>query len=166
MGAMIDMSEKAFGWNLGQIVKDAREQAGRGRDDVTRMLRSDIGPHALRSYELGNRHVTVWRLVEIAQCLGGATASEMVAEAEIKTPGLTNTPISVTVVQVMNDGTDGFEQVHQWASKRYKDGARVLTLSPDTVREMAAVMGLSHALLSVYLFEVGGKEFASCRHWE
>lgn len=152
---MAEIGERTFLRALGEVLKKARESRGWDRDQLARMLRSHIEPRTVASYEYGSRHMTVWRMVEIAHCLD-STAARLVGEAESKVPGLSNVPICVSVQRIMNDDTDGFEPVHQWARNRFREGARELLLSPDTVREMAAVVGLSHPLLTVYLFEVGG----------
>lgn len=161
MDAAQDVTDRAFARILGQEIRRAREERGWTRVQLVEQLPSGIGDRTLLSYEHGIRHLTVVRFVEISRVLGVA-ASDLLARALEKAWDLNAFSIRVNLRAVLRDEKDGFEAVRNWAKKRLESNPSTeVLLPPVTIRELALVLGFSHAALAGYLTEFATQDRAA-----
>lgn len=147
-----DISDRILAKILGQELRQLREAKGWSRVDLVRRLPSRIGDRTLLSYEHGVRGLSVNRLIEICRVLG-VGAGEFLDRVVEKARDLRAFSFRVDLRAVLRDQRAEFESVRFWATTRLDEGDTSVTLAPVTVREMAAVLGISHTTLAAYLVE-------------
>lgn len=153
MNPQRDVSDKALAKVLGQEIRREREARGWTRAELAEQLPSGIGERTLLSYEHGIRALSVVRLVEICRALGAATG-ELLDRALEKARDLRAFSLRVDLRALLRDHGPEFSAVHTWARNRLDDNPTPeVHLTPATVREMAAIIGLSHIDLADYLFK-------------
>lgn len=139
---------------LGDGLRQAREKRGWKRDELASRLSSDISETAIRSYELGYRHVTAMRLIEICEALG-VSAAEIIDDVCMHANALTVIPIQVNLRQVAKSTSEPHDSVRQWAKGRLRTDPSTgsVLLGPSAVRELSPAFGLTHMELAAFLFE-------------
>jgi hypothetical protein len=104
------------------------------------------------SYEHGTRQLTVLRLLELAEVLE-VPASVIVTQALQRARlCLRNVTVRVDLRRVLENTSVHYRPLVPWARNRLPgsvDG--VVEVSPEGVRELAAVIGRSHGEMSAYL---------------
>lgn len=133
---------------LGQELQLVRETRGWSRAEMVARLPFDISRRTLNSYELGDSYHSVVRLVEMCRLLRVYAPDVLgmaLQRAEIK-PRY----VYVEVRQVLRAD---HERVRQWAENRYSGdpGTEIVRLTPETIREMAALADMSWSALTGYL---------------
>jgi transcriptional regulator with XRE-family HTH domain len=153
MDAAQDDEDRTFARVLGQELRTARETKGLTRLQLVAQLPSGIGDRTLLTYEHGIRQLTVSRFVEICRALGVA-ASEILDRALEKARDLRAFSLRVNLTAVLRDQRDELAPVRSWAQRRIEDSPTTeVLLSPAVVRELAAALGFTHAVLARYLVE-------------
>lgn len=161
MNAAQDDSDRAFARILGQEIRRVREERGWTRADLVKQLPSGIGDRALLSYEHGTRALTIARFLEICRALGVA-AAEVLDNSLEKARDLRAFSLRVDLRAVLRDQRAEFEAVRLWARRRLEGNPNAeVQLAPVTVREMAALLGFSHATLAGYLIEFTADELSA-----
>ena len=147
-----EVTASAIARALGEELRRAREARGWSRALFVKRLPSKIGDRTLLAYEHGLRQLTVLRLLELSQGLG-VPASVIVAQALQRARlFLQNITVRVDLRQVLQDTNVHYRPLVPWARNRLQgspDG--VIEVTPDGVRELAAVMGRTHREMSTYL---------------
>jgi transcriptional regulator with XRE-family HTH domain len=147
-----EVTASAIGRALGDELRRAREARGWSRAAFVKRLPSRIGDRTLLSYEHGMRQLTVLRLLELSQGLG-VPASVIVAQALQRARlYLDNLVVRVDLRQVLQDTNVHYRPLVPWARNRLQgspDG--VIEVSPDGIRELAAVIGRTQREMAVYL---------------
>jgi hypothetical protein len=116
-------------------------------------LPSGIHFRTLGAYELGYRHFSVIKFIEICQILG-VSASEMLDQVEARMQvDLQIGPLRIDLHAVVQDGNPALEPLRTWARNRLDSGRpeHVVTVEPDLVGEMAAFCGLTGQGLATHL---------------
>lgn len=138
---------------LGHEIRRTREAKGWTRLQLVKQLPSGIGDRTLLTYEHGIRHMTVARLVEVCRVLE-VSATVILHRAMEKAGALQGLSFKVNLQELLQDQQPGFEQVRRWAAIRLRETSNAeLTIAAATVREMAAVLGMTHRQLAAYLVE-------------
>jgi transcriptional regulator with XRE-family HTH domain len=150
----IDVVNRTISQVVGRLLRQLRESRGLTRPELAWRLPSRITEHTLLTYEHGIRHLTFVRLVELCSALG-APAPEVV-QATLQQAGvdLELLSIRVNLRAVIGDENIEYESVQRWAANRLAEdpeGSGIVRLTPDTVREMAAIVGCPHQALVSYL---------------
>ncbi len=170
--------DRAIARALGVELRRTRIAHDWSRDQFVARLRSGIGYRTLVSYELGQRQLTVARLVELAGELD-TTAPELLGRALLAAQiELSNLVLRIDLRRLLADthtnpqtgtsaGTsadvgDRFGPIAQWARNRLIEQSRgVVELPPFAVREMAALIGCAHADLARHLTQFSPDVLAS-----
>lgn len=149
---------------LGEELRRAREAQGCSRARFVRRLPSEIGDRTLLAYEHGSRHMSVLRLVELAEGLR-VPASVLVGQALQRARlSLQNLVLRVDLRKLLEDRNVHYRPLLQWARNRFKDSVNgVVEVTPTGLRELAAYLGRTPEELSTYLSrftpdEVGEEE--------
>jgi transcriptional regulator with XRE-family HTH domain len=147
-----EVTASAIARALGDELRRAREARGWSRAQFVKGLPSQIGDRTLLAYEHGLRQLTVLRLLELSQGLE-VPASVIVAQALQRARlYLQNITMRVDLRQVLQNTNVHYRPLVPWARNRLHDSADgVIEVSPDGVRELAAVMGRTHREMSTYL---------------
>jgi transcriptional regulator with XRE-family HTH domain len=147
-----EVTAKAVARALGEELRRVREARGWSRAALVKRLPSGIGDRTLLAYEHGVRQMTLLRLLELAQALE-VPASVIVAQALQRARlYLQNITMRVDLRQVLEQTNVHYRPLVPWARNRLHgvpDG--VVEVSPEGVRELAAVMGRTHREMSAYL---------------
>lgn len=155
---MDHLTDRGFATFLGLAVRRARESRGLTRAQLVEKLPSGIGDRTLLSYEHGVRFLSVVRFVEICRAIG-VPADEVLGRASAMADDVRNLSLRVNLRALLRDEDDRFEAVRLWADRRLDETATpVLLVEPAALREMAAVIGVSHEVLAGYLAEFITKE--------
>jgi transcriptional regulator with XRE-family HTH domain len=158
-GEQGEISDKQFARVLGQEIRRAREARGWSRAQLVAQLPSGIGDRTLLSYEHGIRALSVARFIEICGALGVA-ATDILGSALEKARDLRAFSLRVDLRAILRDERPELAPVRLWARNRLEeDPATEVLLAPVTVREMAAVFGISHATLAGYLIEFTAEDW-------
>ena len=147
-----DVAERAISRAVGEELRRAREAKGWSRAQLVGMLPSGIGDRTLLSYEHGTRHLTVLRLVELSRALGVASPGLLNQAMQRSRLHLQNLALQVDVRQMLDDGSDTFRPMRQWALNKlidHPDG--IVEVAPASVRELATFVGYTHRDLANYL---------------
>lgn len=137
---------------LGEELRRAREARGWSRAFFVKRLPSKIGDRTLLAYEHGLRQITMLRLLELSQGLE-VPASVIVAQALQRARlYVQNITVRVDLRQVLQNTNVHYRPLVPWARNRLQGSADgVIEVSPDGIRELAAVIGRSHREMSIYL---------------
>ncbi len=149
----IEESEKIIARAIGEELRHVRETIGWSRAQFVARLPSGIGDRTIMAYEHGLRQLTVSRLIELCRALGvGAPTllGQALQKAQIY---LQNLVLQVDLHLLLDDTTDKFHPMFQWARNRLRQRPEegVVELSPSVVRELATFLGYTHDDLAGYL---------------
>lgn len=150
--ASSEASEKAISRAIGEELRRAREACGWSRLQFVARLPSGIGDRTLLSYEHGTRHLTVLRFIEICQALGFAAPTLLNQALQRARIHLSNLVLRIDLRFLLNDRSDKFRPMHQWARNKlneFPDGA--VELPPASVRELATFVGCGYEELAGWL---------------
>lgn len=149
----IDESEKIIARAIGEELRRARETGGWSRAQLVTRLPSGIGDRTLMAYEHGLRQLTVSRLIELCRALGVGAPSLLGQALQKAQIYLQNLVLQVDLHLLLDDSTDKFRPMFQWARNRLhqRPEEEVVELSPSAVRELAAFLGCTHDDLAGYL---------------
>jgi transcriptional regulator with XRE-family HTH domain len=147
-----EVTSAAIARALGDELRRAREAHGWSRAQLVELLPSGIGERTLLSYEYGVRHLTIIRLLELAQALR-LPASVLLAEALQRARiYLQNLVLRVDLRHLLRDTNMHYRPLSQWARNRLNDTSNgVIEVTPSGLRELAAFLGRTPAELSNYL---------------
>jgi transcriptional regulator with XRE-family HTH domain len=113
-----DPSEEAISRAIGEELRRARETHGWSRLQLVTLLPSGIGDRTLLSYEHGTRHLTALRLIEICQALGVDAPTLLNQALQRARIHLTNLVLRIDLRFLLNDRSERFRPMHQWARNR------------------------------------------------
>jgi len=139
---------------LGSELRRIREAHGWTRVEFVNRLRSRISDQTLWSYEHGQRNCTVVRLIELCRVL--RVSAPEVLQTALQRSGIDVEALSLRVDlrAVVRDKSSEYKPILLWAKNRLASepgSAGVVRLIPDSVRELAAVVGCSQSTLAGYL---------------
>jgi transcriptional regulator with XRE-family HTH domain len=147
-----DVTEKTISRAIGEELRRAREAKGWSRAQLVARLPSGIGDRTLLSYEHGTRHLTVLRFIELCKALGVAAPTLLNQALQRARIHLQNLVLQIDLRFLLNDKSDKFRPMHQWArNKMNENPGGVVELPPSSVRELAAFVGCSYQDLASYL---------------
>lgn len=147
-----EVTEKALSRAIGEELRRAREATGWSRLQLVARLPSGIGDRTLLSYEHGTRHLTVIRLLEICRALGFAAPTLLTRALQRARLELANLVLQVDLRALLNDESDTFRPMVQWArNKLNKHPDGVVELPPSSVAELADFVGYPYEDLAKYL---------------
>lgn len=146
---------------LGQGLQLVRETRGWSRAEMVAQLPFHISRRTLNSYELGDSQFSVLRYVAMCELLRVHAAD--VLGVAMQRAGVEPRHVYVDIPQVRRADHDG---IRRWAENRYSrdPGAEVVRLTPDTIREMAALCDMSWLALVDYLSQFAPDVSALARH--
>jgi transcriptional regulator with XRE-family HTH domain len=144
---------------LGDQLRQARSNLRLTRQDVLQRLGLGLSAQTLASYELGNRRISVIRLIELADVLG-VSALELLARG-LRRVSRVEPPVSVLRVDlaaVVRDRTPELAPLRRWALSRLQSlpdrADTVVRLEPGAVRYLAEICAVDPGdlacLLDVY----------------
>lgn len=147
-----EVTDKVVSRAIGEELRRAREEKGWSRGLLVSRLPSGIGERTLLSYEHGTRQLTVLRLIEICRSLGVAPPTMLNQALQRAKIHLQNLALQIDLHDLLNDRTDKFRPMFQWARNRLNENPDgMVELSPSSVRELAAFVGCTHQELAAYL---------------
>jgi transcriptional regulator with XRE-family HTH domain len=147
-----EASEKVLSRAIGEELRRAREATGWSRWQLVARLPSGIGDRTLLSYEHGTRHLTVLRFLEICRALGFAAPTLLTHALQRARLELANLALQVDLRALLNDGSDTYRPMVQWAKNKlnkFPDG--VVELPPSSLAELADFVGYPYQDLANYL---------------
>lgn len=149
---MSEPSDKDISRALGEELRRAREALDLSRAQLVERLPSGIGDRTLLSYEHGTRHLTMVRFIEL--CAGLTVDSptlhrQALQRARIYTE---NMNILVDLKALINDGSDTFRPLVQWARNALNNNpSGIMEVEPAVVQHLALFLGCTHQQLAKYL---------------
>jgi transcriptional regulator with XRE-family HTH domain len=146
------LTDKAISQAVGEELRRRREAKGWSRAQLVALLPSGIGDRTLLSYEHGTRHLTVLRFLELCDALGVAAPTLLTQALQRARLKLSNLVLQVNLRELIDDGSDKFRPMVQWARNklnRYPEG--VVELPPSSVEELADFVGYTCQELAGYL---------------
>lgn len=147
-----DTSDKAIARALGAELRRTREERGWSRGHLVALLPSGIGDRTLLSYEHGTRHLTVIRLIEIAENLEVAAADVLTLALQRARLHLQHLVLQVDLSGLLENQNHKFRSMHQWARNRLNEtSSGIAEVSPRALRELAAFIGYPREELATYL---------------
>jgi transcriptional regulator with XRE-family HTH domain len=147
-----EAAEKTISRAMGEELRRAREAKGWSRTQLAARLPSGIGDRTLLSYEHGTRHLTVLRFIELCRALGAAAPVLLNQALQRARIHLQNLVLQVNLHFLLNDKSDKFRPMHQWARNKLNDNPDgVVELPPASVRELATFVGCEYEELARYL---------------
>lgn len=147
-----EVCEKAISRAVGEELRRTREAKGWSRQQLVSRLPSGIRERTVLSYEHGTRQLNVVRLVELCDALTVAPPTLLNQALQRAQLHLTNLALRIDVRHVLNDRTDTFRPMHQWArNKLAEQPDGVVELPPSSVRELATFVGCKYEMLARYL---------------
>jgi transcriptional regulator with XRE-family HTH domain len=150
--APAEITEKVISRAIGEELRRAREATGWSRLQLVSRLPSGIGDRTLLSYEHGTRHLTVLRFIEICRALGFAAPTLLTQALQRARIHLSNLVLCIDLRFLLNDKSDKFRPMHQWARNKLNENPDgVVELPPSSVRELATFVGCGYLELANYL---------------
>ena len=147
-----ETSEKAVSRAIGEELRRARETLGLSRSQLVSELPSGIGDRTLLSYEHGTRHLTVLRFIELSKALGIAAPTLLNQALQRSRLHLQNLALQIDLRFMLNDKSDKFRPMHQWARNKLNENPDgIAELPPSSVRELATFAGYTYLELANYL---------------
>jgi transcriptional regulator with XRE-family HTH domain len=147
-----EATEKAISRAIGEELRRARETLGLSRGQLVSELPSGIGDRTLLSYEHGTRHLTVLRFIELSEALGIAAPTLLNQALQRSRLQLQNLGLQIDLRFMLNDRSDKFRPMHQWARNKLNDNPDgVVELPPSSVKELATFVGCAYPELANYL---------------
>jgi transcriptional regulator with XRE-family HTH domain len=152
MEPQVEANDKAVSRAIGEELRRAREALGLSRGQLVAELPSGIGDRTLLSYEHGTRHLTVLRFVELSKALGVAAPTLLNQALQRSRIHLQNLALQIDLRFLLNDRSDKFRPMHQWARNKLNENPDgVVELPPTSVRELATFVGCAYLELANYL---------------
>jgi transcriptional regulator with XRE-family HTH domain len=152
MEPQIEATDRAISRAIGEELRRAREANGWSRGHLVAQLPSGIGERTLLSYEHGTRHLTVLRFVELCRTLGVAAPTLLNHALQRARIHLQNLVLQIDLRFLLNDKSDKFRPMHQWARNKLNENPDgVVELPPSSVRELATFVGCPYHDLATYL---------------
>lgn len=147
-----DVTDRVISRAVGEELRRAREEKGWSRGHLVAKLPSGIGDRTLLSYEHGTRQLTVIRLIELCRALGVAAPSLLNQALQRARIHLQNLVLQIDLRQLLNDNSDKFRPMFQWARNKLTENPDGLVeLAPSSIRELATFVGCTHHELANYL---------------
>ena len=147
-----DDSEKTISRAIGEELRRTREAQGWSRAQLVANLPSGIGDRTLLSYEHGTRHLTVLRFIELSRELGIAAPTLLNQAMQRSQIHLQNLVLQIDLRHMLNDRSDKFRPMHQWARNKLNETPEgIAELPPSSVRELATFVGCAYQELATYL---------------
>jgi transcriptional regulator with XRE-family HTH domain len=145
-------TDKTISRAIGEELRRAREASGWSRLQLVARLPSGIGDRTLLSYEHGTRHLSALRLIEICHALG-IDAPTLVRRALQRAHiHLENLPLQINLRALMNDKSDIYRPMMQWARNTLNEHPEgVVEVPPVAVRNLALFVGYAYHDLVNYL---------------
>lgn len=147
-----EVTDKTLSRAIGDELRRAREATGWSRWQLVARLPSGIGDRTLLSYEHGTRHLTVLRFLELCRALGVAGPTLLTQALQRARLELANLVLRVDLRALLNDGSDTYRPMVQWAKNKlnkHPDG--IVELPPSSVAELADFVGYPYQDLANYL---------------
>lgn len=147
-----DVADRVISRAVGEELRRAREEKGWSRGHLVATLPSGIGDRTLLSYEHGTRQLTVIRLIELCRALGVAAPTLLNQALQRARIHLQNLVLQIDLRQLLNDNSDKFRPMFQWARNKLTENPDGLVeLAPASIRELATFVGCTHHELANYL---------------
>jgi len=147
-----DPTEKAISRAIGEELRRAREALGWSRAQLVEQLPSGIGDRTLLSYEHGTRHLTALRFIEISQALEVPAPTLLNQALQRARIHLENLNLRIDLRFMLNDRSDKFRPMHQWARNKLNEAPDgVAELPPASVRELATFVGCRYEELAGWM---------------
>jgi transcriptional regulator with XRE-family HTH domain len=152
MESRAEVSEQMISRVVGEELRRTREARGWSRAQLVANLPSGIGDRTLLSYEHGTRHLTVLRFIELCDALGVAAPTLLGQALQRARLHLQNLVLQIDLRHLLNDWSDKFRPMHQWARNKLNENpGGVVELPPSSVRELAIFVGCTYQELANYL---------------
>lgn len=144
----------AFQRVLGEELRKLRRQRGWTRKELNERLQSDISLQTLATYELGTRHCSVVRLVELCTALG-EPPQDLLGRVHRRVFGDDPGQIRVNLASVVADDSPGLSPLRRWAEDRLKrSSSPEIQLDRSALERMAELCRMSTAQLLAKLAEL------------
>lgn len=155
-GALLDtqeeLSSNVISRALGEELRHARKSLRLSRAEVVSRLCSPIGERTLVSYELGARHIYVYRLVELGRALRVDASTMMARALQRARINVDSIGLTIDLHALLNDNTPTFRPVIQWAKNALNENpSGTVEVSPAVVHNLALFIGCPHIALANYL---------------
>lgn len=141
---------------LGDQLRQARSNLRLTRQEVLQQLGLGLSAQTLASYELGNRRISVIRLIELADVLG-VSALELLARG-LRRASRVEPPMSalrVDLAAVVHDRTPELAPLRRWArtwlESREDRPDTVVRLEPAAVQSLAEICAVEPGDLACLL---------------
>lgn len=152
INAIDDKAERAIAKALGQELRRTREEHGWSRADLVALLPSTIGDRTLLAYEHGTRHLTVIRLVELAECLQVAAPDLLTLALQRARLHLEHLVLQIDLPALLGDRNVRYSAMHRWARRKLAENpSGIGELHPAALRELASYLDYSSEELADYL---------------
>ncbi|GGS57870.1 helix-turn-helix domain-containing protein [Actinokineospora fastidiosa] len=138
----------------GLELRQARIAAGLTLAQLVERLPSGIRVPTLAGYETGSRSFTVGRFVEICVALGVSGPNLLAAAVRRARVSPMRAGAVIDLHAIARDRRADRAALRRWARHRLdvdSDGEGVAIVEPATVREMAALCGLSETAMTILL---------------
>ncbi|GAA1239831.1 helix-turn-helix domain-containing protein [Prauserella halophila] len=151
----------AFQRVLGEELRKLRKQRGWTRKELNERLQSDISLQTLATYELGTRHCSVVRLVELCLALG-EPPQDLLARVHRRVFGDDPEQIRVNLAGVVADNSPGLSPLRRWAEDRLKQSnSPEIQLDRSALEHMAELCRMPTAQLLTKLAELSSSSGTS-----
>jgi transcriptional regulator with XRE-family HTH domain len=135
---------------MGRVLRSARLKRGWTLQELAALMPTPIEWRTILSYERGSRAVSLERLYEFSVTLGESMAA-MVDRFERLMRDPSDLTLTVDVQLIAADTLEEFAGIQRWARNRLADGSGVVQVTPERVRDLAAVAGVTKPSLAHYL---------------
>jgi transcriptional regulator with XRE-family HTH domain len=131
---------------LGEELRKLRRQRGWTRKELNQHLQCDISLQTLATYELGTRHCSVVRLVELCLAMD-ELPQDLLARVHRRMFADEPGRVRVDLAVVVADERTELLPLRRWAEDRLRQPGtpREVQLDPSAVERMAELCGLSTA---------------------
>ncbi|GAA1203578.1 helix-turn-helix transcriptional regulator [Prauserella alba] len=144
----------AFQRVLGEELRKLRKQRGWTRKELNERLQSDISLQTLATYELGTRHCSVVRLVELCMALG-EPPQDLLARVHRRVFGDDPGQVRVNLAGVVADDSPGLSPLRRWAEDRLKQSnSPEIQLDRSALERMAELCRMPTTQLLAKLAEL------------
>lgn len=152
----------AFQRVLGEELRKLRRQRGWTRKELNERLQSEISLQTLATYELGTRHCSVVRLVELCMALG-EPPQDLLGRVHRRVFGNGEDPgqVRVNLAVVVADDSPGLSPLRRWAEDRLKrSNSPEIQLDRSALERMAELCRMPTAQLLAKLAELSSSSGA------
>ncbi|OLT43671.1 XRE family transcriptional regulator [Saccharomonospora sp. CUA-673] len=128
---------------LGEELRQLRKRRGWTRKELNQRLQSEISLQTLATYELGTRHCSVVRLVELCLALEEAP-QDLLARVHHRVFGEEPGQVRLDLARVAADQSPELSPLRRWAEDRLRQsGSPEIQLDRSAVERMAELCGVS-----------------------